>query len=155
MTERNGHIPKSYPSPPPSRPSGSSASRPSFPSRYSHLWMDDDAESFDGLVNLFDVAMVFAVALMVALVSFWQLPALLKRSDYTVITNPGKPDMEMIVKEGETITRYEASEETGVGRGELLGRAYRLADGRVVYVPKDREPILSGETVETEESSSP
>ena len=103
-------------------------------------------------MNLFDVAMVFAVALMVALVSFWQVPALLRRSDYTVIVNPGKPDMEMVVKEGETVTRYEASEETGVGEGELLGRAYRLADGRVVYVPKEKEPILSGEP---QESSSP
>ncbi len=100
---------------------------------------DDDANPLAGMANLFDVAMVFAVALMVALVSYLRLPALLQDQDYTVITNPGQPDMEIIVKEGEEIKHYEATDETGVGYGELLGKAYRLPDGRVVYVPADKE----------------
>ena len=87
------------------------------------------------IANLVDAMLVFAVALMVALVSFLQVPALLQNKDYTVITNPGKPDMEIIVKEGEEIKHYEATESTGAGQGELLGQAYRLPDGRVVYVP--------------------
>jgi len=89
------------------------------------------------MANLFDVAMVFAVALMVALVSYLRVPALLQDKDYTVITNPGQADMEIIVKEGQEIKHYEASDEVGVGQGELLGKAYRLPDGRVVYVPAD------------------
>ena len=89
------------------------------------------------MANLFDVAMVFAVALMVALVSYLRVPALLQDKDYTVITNPGKADMEIIVKEGEEIKHYEASDEVGAGQGELLGKAYRLPDGRVVYVPSE------------------
>ncbi len=93
------------------------------------------ADPLAGMANLFDVAMVFAVALMVALVNYLQLPALLQNQDYTVITNPGQPDMEILVKEGEEIRHYEATEQTGFGHGELLGQAYRLADGRVVYVP--------------------
>jgi hypothetical protein len=92
-----------------------------------------------GMANLFDVAMVFAVALMVALVSYLRVPALLEDKDYTVITNPGEPDMEIIVKEGKEIQHYEATDETGVGRGQLLGKAYRLPDGRVVYVPAEKE----------------
>ena len=100
---------------------------------------DGDANPLAGMANLFDVAMVFAVALMVALVSYLRVPALLQQNDFTVITNPGQPDMEIVVKEGEEIKHYEATDETGVGQGELLGQAYRLPDGRVVYVPTERE----------------
>lgn len=98
---------------------------------------EGDEDPLSGLANLFDAAMVFAVALMVALVSYLQVPALLKESDYTIITNPGTPDMEIVVKEGEEIKHYEASESTGAGQGELLGQAYRLPDGRVIYVPAE------------------
>ena len=104
---------------------------------------DGEVNPLASMANLFDVAMVFAVALMVALVSFLQLPALLQDKDYTVITNPGKEDMEIIVKEGEEIKHYEASDEVGAGRGELLGKAYRLPDGRVVYVPAEGMPEAS------------
>ncbi len=100
---------------------------------------EETADPMGNLANLFDVAMVFAVAFMVALVSFLQIPGLLQDKDYTVITNPGKPDMEIIVKEGEEIKHYEATDQTGTGQGELLGKAYRLPDGRVVYVPADKE----------------
>ncbi|MBI2478953.1 MAG: DUF2149 domain-containing protein [Planctomycetia bacterium] len=98
---------------------------------------DGDPDPLSGMANLFDVAMVFAVALMVALVSYLRVPALLQDKDFTMITNPGQPDMEIVVKEGEEIKHYEATEETGVGQGELLGQAYRLPDGRVVYVPAE------------------
>ncbi|QDV23205.1 DUF2149 domain-containing protein [Aureliella helgolandensis] len=107
--------------------------------RASSFEEDAEVEPLSGLANLFDAAMVFAVALMVALVSYLQVPALLKESDYTIITNPGTPDMEIVVKEGEEIKHYEASEATGAGQGELLGQAYRLPDGRVVYVPAEDE----------------
>lgn len=106
---------------------------------------DGDVNPLAGMANLFDVAMVFAVALMVALVSYLRVPALLQDKDYTVITNPGQPDMEIVVKEGEEIKHYEATDETGLGQGELLGKAYRLPDGRVVYVPAETESGLSAE----------
>lgn len=101
---------------------------------------DGEVNPLASMANLFDVAMVFAVALMVALVSFLQVPALLQDKDYTVITNPGQEDMEIIVKEGEEIKHYEANDEVGAGQGELLGKAYRLPDGRVVYVPAEDMP---------------
>ena len=100
---------------------------------------EETADPMNGLANLFDVAMVFAVAFMVALVSFLQIPGLLQSKDYTIITNPGRPDMEIVVKEGEEIRHYEATDQLGAGQGELLGTAYRLPDGRVVYVPADKE----------------
>lgn len=106
---------------------------------------DGEVNPMAGMANLFDVAMVFAVALMVALVAYLRVPALLQDKDYTVITNPGEPDMEIVVKEGEEIKHYEATDETGLGQGELLGKAYRLADGRVVYVPAETDGGLSAE----------
>lgn len=98
---------------------------------------EEEDDPLAGMANLFDVAMVFAVALMVALVSYLQVPTLLQENDYTVITNPGTPEMEIVVKQGEEIKHYEASQSQGAGQGELLGQAYRLPDGRVIYVPND------------------
>lgn len=100
---------------------------------------DGDVDPLAGLTNAFDAAIVFALAFMVALIAHLQVPALFQGKDYTVITNPGQSDMEIIVKEGQEIKHYQASDEMGVGQGELLGKAYRLPDGRVVYVPANGE----------------
>tara|TARA_R110002095_G_scaffold114656_3_gene100065 strand:+ start:1565 stop:1984 length:420 start_codon:yes stop_codon:yes gene_type:complete len=102
-------------------------------------FMVEEAEDdpLSALTNLFDVAMVFAVALMVSLISYLQVPALLKDKDYTIITDPGTPEMEIIVKEGQEIKQYEASQSKGAGKGQLLGQAYQLPDGRVIYVPAE------------------
>ena len=102
--------------------------------------IDEPTESItSGVENLFDVAMVFAVALIVALAAFWQSPLLFENQDFTAVVNPGKPDMELVLKEGKELKRYQASTEQGSGEGELLGRAYRLPDGKVVYVPTEAE----------------
>jgi hypothetical protein len=100
---------------------------------------DDHVEPLASVANLVDVMLVFSVALMVALVSYLQVPAMLQNKDYTVITNPGGVDMEIIIKEGREIKHYEATTATGAGQGELLGQAYRLPDGRVIYVPADKK----------------
>ena len=113
------------------------------PRKYRRLSLDSIDEPTEsitsGVENLFDVAMVFAVALIVALAAFWQSPLLFESQDFTAVVNPGKPDMELVVKEGKELKRYQASTEQGSGEGELLGRAYRLPDGKVVYVPTEAE----------------
>ena len=119
--------------------------------RYDAIFDDSDDEGFNPLANLFDAAFVFAVALLVALVSFLHVPDLLYQKDYTVITNPGTPEMTITIKDGKEIKRYEAADSVGTGTGELLGRAYRLSDGRVVYVPKESEPIYAPPENETHE----
>jgi len=100
-------------------------------------FQEETADPLGSLANLFDIALVFALAFMVALISFLQIPGMLQSKDYTIIINPGQPDMEIIIKEGEVIDHYEATDAVGMGQGELLGRAYRLPDGRVVYVPEE------------------
>jgi hypothetical protein len=56
--------------------------------------------------------------------------------DVTVITDPGKPTMEVLIKKGEKIEHYKASGKIGSGDGEKAGVAYRMKDGSMVYVPQ-------------------
>ena len=72
---------------------------------------DEDYDPMSVVSNLFDVAMVFAVALMVALVTRYNMTEMLSKEDFTMVKNPGKDDMEIITKEGEKISRYTPSEE--------------------------------------------
>jgi NitT/TauT family transport system permease protein len=58
------------------------------------------------------------------------------KQDVTVITDAGKPTMEVIQKRGEKIEKYKASGGIGEGDGEKSGVAYRMKDGSMVYVPE-------------------
>jgi hypothetical protein len=92
-----------------------------------------------GLINLFDASMVLVVAMLLALVgkgSLADVTARLSQHDVTIVTNPGKPDMEMIIKRGNKIEKLKASKEQGRGAGQRLGTAYRLDSGEVIYVPE-------------------
>lgn len=102
---------------------------------------EDEQNPLTGVANLFDIAMVFSVALLVALVMSYQLPELLDpNEDITIVKNPGQQDMKIIIKdEGKPIEVLNMTDEVGGGTGEALGTAYRLADGRVIYVPEDNE----------------
>lgn len=98
---------------------------------------DNDPMSVVG--NLFDVAMVFAVALMVALVSRYNMTEMLSQEDFTMVKNPGKEDMEIITKEGEKISRYTPKEDdksSSANKGKRVGIAYELENGDVIYVPE-------------------
>ncbi|MDR2944019.1 MAG: DUF2149 domain-containing protein [Methanosarcinales archaeon] len=93
--------------------------------------------------NVFDVAMVFSVALLVAIVMSAGLTELLTDQDITIVKNPGQEDMQIIQKteEGIEIMEINAEEQIGGGIGDILGTAYRLEDGRVIYVPEENETI--------------
>ncbi|MEZ6045250.1 MAG: DUF2149 domain-containing protein [Planctomycetaceae bacterium] len=91
-----------------------------------------DEDPLTSVANLFDVAMVFAVALLLALVTRYQLTD----TDVTLVKNPGEPNMEIIHRDGEKLTHYQLSETSLNGDGERLGTAYRLKSGEVVYVPE-------------------
>lgn len=88
--------------------------------------------------ELFDVAMVFAVALMVALVTRFNMTEMFSKEDFTMVKNPGKENMEIITKEGQEIKRYTPSEEqeTSGKRGKKVGVAYQLESGEIIYVPE-------------------
>ena len=98
---------------------------------------DDDPMSV--VSNLFDVAMVFAVALMVALVTRYDMTEMFSQEDFTMVKNPGKENMEIITKEGQTINKYTPSEDQNNKsgkRGKKVGIAYELENGEIIYVPE-------------------
>ncbi|MCD4812449.1 DUF2149 domain-containing protein [bacterium] len=98
--------------------------------------LDADSDPLEGMANLFDLAMIFAVALMVAMVTFFKVPELLRQEEFTMIKNAGKENMEIIVKKGKQITSYKGSQESGEGKGRKIGIAYELEDGQIIYVPE-------------------
>ena len=88
--------------------------------------------------KLVAVDMVFAVALMVALVTRFNMTEMFSKEDFTMVKNPGKENMEIITKEGQEIKRYTPSEEqeTSGKRGKKVGVAYQLESGEIIYVPE-------------------
>lgn len=100
---------------------------------------DGENDPMSVVSNLFDVAMVFAVALMVALVSRYNMTEMFSQEDFTMVKNPGKENMEIITKEGEKINRYTPSEDQDSQsgkRGREVGVAYELENGEIIYVPE-------------------
>ncbi len=97
---------------------------------------DRNGDPLDGVINLFDVAIVLAVGFLVAALTGLGMTDVLTGKDMTVVTNPGTDQMQVIVKSGETIERLDiAAGEQVTGVGTLIGSFYRLADGTTVYVP--------------------
>lgn len=99
-------------------------------------WEDNPLST---LTNLFDLAMVFAVALMVALVVHFNMGEIFSKEDYTIVKNPGKDNMEIITKEGNTINKYTPSDSENpqsVKKGRRVGSAFQLENGEIIYIPE-------------------
>jgi len=99
----------------------------------------DDDDPMSVVSNLFDVAMVFAVALMVALVTRYNMTEMFSQEDFTMVKNPGKENMEIITKEGQKINRYTPSNDQSHAdgtKGKRVGTAYELDNGEIIYVPE-------------------
>ena len=56
----------------------------------------------------------FAVALMVALVTHYNMSEIFSKDDYTIVKNPGACNMEIIMKEGDQIKKYTPSENESI-----------------------------------------
>ncbi len=105
--------------------------------RVSKFSREEDTDPLSVIVNLFDVAMVFAVALMVAMVMHMNMTEIFSQEDFTVVKNPGKDNMEIITKEGNKINKYTPSDEQSSGsKGRRVGVAYELENGEIIYVPE-------------------
>lgn len=86
-------------------------------------------------IQVIDIFLVIIAALLITIA---QNPLInpFSKQDVTVITDPGKPSMQMIVKKGEKIEKYQSSGQVGSGDGEKAGVAYRMKDGSMLYVPE-------------------
>jgi hypothetical protein len=84
---------------------------------------DDAGDPLDGLVNLFDIGIVLAVAFLIA--------------GLTLTVNPSNDRVERRAAAfGAEVKVFSPppSEQKARGKGTPVGTAYRLADGRVVIV---------------------
>lgn len=95
---------------------------------------EDDDDPLLSVVNLIDVFLVVIAMLMIIIVRNPLNPFAAENA--VVVESPGKPEMRVTVKEGQELTRYESSGEIGQGKGVRAGIAYRLPDGRMIYVPE-------------------
>jgi hypothetical protein len=95
---------------------------------------DRGGDPLDGLVNLFDLGIVLAVAFLLAALSSLNLTELLTRENVTVVRS-GPRDQTVIVKRGDRVQTLRLDRgRRVVGRGSKVGSVYRLADGRLIYV---------------------
>ena len=106
--------------------------------RSSSFGQEEDTDPLSVIVNMFDVAMVFAVALMVAMVMHMNMTEIFTEESFTIVKNPGEENMEIITKEGNTINKYTPSseQESSGAKGKRVGIAYELENGEIIYVPE-------------------
>lgn len=99
---------------------------------------DETTDPLDSLANLFELAMVLAVALLTMIAVRFNMTEMFSNKDFTMVKNPGKSDMEIITKKGQRIERYKASDKNGSGKGagKRVGVAYQLESGEIIYVPE-------------------
>ncbi|MCS2608543.1 DUF2149 domain-containing protein [Halomonas dongshanensis] len=95
---------------------------------------EEDNDPMLSVVNLIDLFLVIIGVLMVVIAQNPLNP--FSQEQVVVIENPGEEDMRITIKEGQELTRYEASGEVGQGQGARAGVTYRMDDGRMIYVPE-------------------
>ena len=99
---------------------------------------ESEEDPMNGVANLFDAAMVFAIALLLALVISYNIPELLTpEARVTIVKNPGDPNMQIIIKDMDQIQILNMTDKVAGGQGTKMGTAYRLENGMVVYVPEN------------------
>ncbi len=95
---------------------------------------DEADDPILSMVNLIDLFLVVIGILLIVIVQNPLNP--FSQDKVVVVENPGEADMRMLVKGGKELKRYQASGEIGEGQGSRAGVTYRLADGRMIYVPE-------------------
>ncbi|HUB81919.1 MAG TPA: DUF2149 domain-containing protein [Bryobacteraceae bacterium] len=94
---------------------------------WEHLAEEDPAA---GLLNLFDVWIAFAAALLLAMIGY-------HNQEMKTAGDPAiQRQLEEMERRGIKIERYRQTQDQLSGQGERLGIAYRLSSGEVVYVPE-------------------
>lgn len=96
---------------------------------------DRAGDPLDGLVNMFDVGIVLAVAFLLAALQSANLTSVLTDNGRS-LQDAKVPKDAVVVKPGEELKTLSPSDAKVVGRGAEVGSVYRLADGRLVYVTK-------------------
>jgi hypothetical protein len=94
---------------------------------------DRGGDPLDGLVNLFDLGIVLALAFLLAALSSLELSELLTRDDVTVVRDSGGAET-VIVKDDQQLKTIRLDGRTVAGEGRRIGSVFQLEDGRTVFV---------------------
>ena len=108
--------------------------------RSSEVWrrQPDSPDPMSAVVNLFDTAVVFIAALLLALMTAFDAKEIFSRdSNLTIVKQTDRGELTVIRKRGRRIRAVRMTRESAAGRGTRLGTAYRLEDGSVIYVPEE------------------
>jgi hypothetical protein len=90
---------------------------------------DRNGDPLDGLVNLFDLGIVLAVAFLLAALSSLHLGATITRHGLK-----STKAQQIYVRTGSKVAPLPTRGRRTIGRGTKAGSVYRLADGQLVYV---------------------
>lgn len=97
----------------------------------------DDDDGDDPILSVVNIIDVFLVVIAVLLIAVMENPLNpFSAEQVTVIKNPGQPDMEITVKDGQDMKTFTSTGQIGAGTGTKAGIAYRMEDGSMVYVPQ-------------------
>ncbi len=94
---------------------------------------DRGGDPLDGLVNMFDLGIVLAVAFLLAALQSLDLTQLLTDENVTIVRKTPEGQT-IVVKEGDRLRTVKLSGERVAGTGARVGAVYKLPDGRLVYV---------------------
>jgi hypothetical protein len=95
---------------------------------------DRGGDPLDGLVNLFDLGIVLAVAFLLAALSSLKLTGVLTGKEKAALVPTGAAANTIVVRQGQQVRTIRLDGRRVVGQGSRVGSVYRLADGRIVYV---------------------
>jgi len=104
-------------------------------SRRAHVNQDRAGDPLDGLVNLFDVGIVLAVAFLIAALSSLNLTSAFTKSGLKATSSTA-----VTVAPGQKSGTVPAKSGTVIGTGSKVGSVYQLSDGRLVYVTGTATP---------------
>ncbi len=94
-------------------------------------------DPMSSVANLFDVSVVFIVALIFALISaFNMLDMFDPDSEVTYTKQSSNGEIQMVTKKGKEVKVEKVTPNDASGKGVRLGTAYKLENGQVIYVPE-------------------
>lgn len=89
------------------------------------------------MTNLFDLAILIGVGLLIFALTSFGLRELLSPSNLTIVKNPGKSNMEIITKKKDKIERLKQTGQQVRVEGNAIGTVYQLPSGEVVWLPTE------------------
>jgi len=121
------------------KPLAGSGTAGSYMRRRVTLIPDRNGDPMDALTNLFDVAMLIGLGMLIMALGSYGMGDILSSEDVTIVKNPGQEGMEMVIKKDGVIERFSDTDKEAAGLGAAIGTVYRLESGEVVWVPAEEQ----------------